>query len=396
MKNERRFFAFFLFGSCQFSGNPVSCWHPYFRREGSLERVFNFAAGPAVMPEEALRRAAEEMLCYRGSGMSVMEMSHRSAAYQEIFDHTVSLLRELMDIPAEYEVLLLQGGATGQFAAVPMNLLSGSACYVDSGHFAHSAWVQAQKYGDARCVASSREESYRRVPRKEEICCDSGADYLYITTNNTIYGTRMPELPVCGDIPLVADMSSNILSQPYDVRRFGVIFAGAQKNIGPAGLTVVIVRRDLLVHARRETPSVLDWTVMAEKGSMLNTPPTYAIYMAGLCLEWLRGQGGVEAIYRRNREKAALLYDYLDQSRLFHGIAEKDSRSLMNVTFRTGDEALDARFVKEAAQAGLCSLKGHRVAGGMRASIYNAMPMAGVEKLVGFMEDFEKKNAVAR
>lgn len=348
------------------------------------------------MPEEALRRAAEEMLCYRGSGMSVMEMSHRSAAYQEIFDHTVSLLRELMDIPAEYEVLLLQGGATGQFAAVPLNLLSGVACYVDSGHFAHSAWIQAQKYGDARCATSTREESYRRVPRREEICCDPGADYLYITTNNTIYGTRMPELPACGDIPLVADMSSNILSQPYDVRRFGVIFAGAQKNIGPAGLTVVIVRRDLLGHARRETPSVLDWTVMAEKGSMLNTPPTYAIYMAGLCLEWLRDQGGVAAIYRRNREKAALLYDYLDQSRLFYGIAEKDSRSLMNVTFRTGDEALDAQFVKEAAQAGLCSLKGHRVAGGMRASIYNAMPVAGVEKLVGFMEDFEKKNAVAR
>lgn len=359
-----------------------------------MQRVFNFAAGPAVMPEEALRRASEEMLCYRGTGMSVMEMSHRSTVYQEIFDHTVSLLRELMDIPSEYEVLLLQGGATGQFAAVPLNLLSGVACYVDSGHFAHSAWVQAQKYGDARCAASTREESYRRVPRKDEVRCDPQADYLYITTNNTIYGTRIAELPACGDIPLVADMSSNILSEPYDVRRFGVIFAGAQKNIGPAGLTVVIVRRDLLGRARRETPSVLDWTVMAEKGSMLNTPPTYAIYMAGLCLEWLRDQGGVTAICRRNRKKAALLYDYLDQSRLFHGIAEKDSRSLMNVTFRTGDDALDAQFVKEAAQAGLCSLKGHRVAGGMRASIYNAMPLAGVEKLVGFMEDFEKKNAV--
>ena len=360
-----------------------------------MERVFNFAAGPAVMPEEALRRAADEMLCYGDSGMSVMEMSHRSAAYQRIFDHTVELLRQLMQIPDDYEVLLLQGGATGQFAAVPLNLLRGSADYVDCGHFAHSAMVEAQKYGAVRCAASTREEGYRRVPRQQEIAADPAADYLYYTTNNTIYGTHFDYIPQT-DAVLVADMSSDILSAPCDVSRFGVIFAGAQKNIGPAGLTVVVVRRDLLGHARRETPAVLNWTVMAEKGSMLNTPPTYAIYMAGLCLEWLRDQGGVQGIHARNLRKAGLLYDYLDQSSLFHGIADRDSRSLMNVTFRTGDEALDAEFVRQAADAGMKNLKGHRVAGGMRASIYNAMPEAGVRRLVEFMANFEEKTRKQR
>ena len=360
-----------------------------------MDRVYNFAAGPAAMPEEALRRAAEEMLCYGSTGMSVMEMSHRSAAYQAIFDHTVALLRELMDIPQEYDVLLLQGGATGQFAAVPLNLLQRSADYVDSGHFAHSAMTEAGKYGSVRCAASSREMGYHHIPAQEELSLDPAADYLYVTTNNTIYGTAYSYIPQT-PATLVADMSSNILSAPCDVRRFGVIFAGAQKNIGPAGLTVVIVRRDLLGRARRETPTVLNWTVMSEKSSMLNTPPTYAIYMAGLCLEWLRDQGGVPAIYARNCRKAALLYDYLDQSTLFRGLAEKDSRSLMNVTFTTGDADLDAAFALEAADAGLCSLKGHRIAGGMRASIYNAMPEAGVEKLVGFMADFEKKTLKQR
>ena len=355
-----------------------------------MERVYNFAAGPAVMPEEALHRAAEEMLNYRGTGMSVMEMSHRSAAYQEIFDNTVSLLRSLMGIPEEYEVLLLQGGATGQFAAVPLNLLHGSADYVDSGHFAHAAMMEARKYGAVRCAASSREAGYARVPSADEVQADPDADYLYITTNNTIYGTCCRDYPR-SPAPLVADMSSNILSAPCDVSRFGVILAGAQKNIGPAGLTVVIVRRDLLGRAQSGTPSVINWTVMSEKGSMLNTPPTYAIYMAGLCLEWLRDQGGVPAIYERNRRKAAMLYDYLDRSELFHGRAEKDSRSMMNVTFSTNDPDLDAVFVREATAAGLCSLKGHRVAGGMRASIYNAMPEAGVAKLVDFMADFETK-----
>lgn len=360
-----------------------------------MERVYNFAAGPAAMPEQALRRAADEMLNYQGSGMSVMEMSHRTPGYQRIFDHTVSLLRELMNIPEDYAVLLLQGGATGQFAAVPMNLLRGTADYVDSGHFAHSAMTEAQKYGAVRCAASTREEGYRRVPREEELSFSPDADYVYITTNNTIYGTRCGYVPHTA-APLAADMSSNILSEPCDVRRFGVIFAGAQKNIGPAGLTVVIVRKDLLGHPQSITPNVFNWTVMADKGSMLNTPPTYAIYMAGLCLDWLRAEGGVPALYARNQEKAALLYDFLDQSDLFHPFAERDSRSLMNVTFRTADPAVDADFAHAAAAVGLCSLKGHRLTGGMRASIYNAMPVEGVRKLVDFMRKYELERLKTR
>ena len=354
-----------------------------------MSRVYNFAAGPAMMPEEALERAAAEMLSYKGTGMSVMEMSHRSSAYQEIFDHTVRLLRELMGIPDEYEVLLLQGGATGQFAAVPMNLLKTGADYVDSGNFAHGAFVEAQKYGNARVIASSREESYARVPDVDAGAIDPDADYVYITTNNTIYGTRFTRLPDCGKVPLVADMSSNILSEPYDVRDFGVIFAGAQKNIGPAGLTVVVVRRDLLGHARPDTPKIFDWAKQAQAGSMLNTPATYAIYMAGLCLEWLKKEGGVRVIYMRNQVKAKLLYDFLDESRLFRGTAARESRSLMNVTFRTPSPETDAAFVKFAAAQGLVNLKGHRLVGGMRASIYNAMPVEGVTRLVEAMKQFE-------
>ena len=354
-----------------------------------MSRVFNFAAGPAMMPEEALERAAAEMLSYKGTGMSVMEMSHRSSAYQEIFDHTVNLLRELMEIPDEYEVLLLQGGATGQFAAVPMNLLKTGADYVDSGNFAHGAFVEAQKYGNARVIASSREESYARVPDVDAGAIDPDADYVYITTNNTIYGTRFTRLPDCGKVPLVADMSSNILSEPYDVRDFGVIFAGAQKNIGPAGLTVVVVRKDLLGHARPDTPKIFDWAKQAQAGSMLNTPATYAIYMAGLCLEWLKKEGGVRVICMRNQVKAKLLYDFLDESRLFRGTAARESRSLMNVTFRTPSPETDAAFVKFAAAQGLVNLKGHRLVGGMRASIYNAMPVEGVTRLVEAMKQFE-------
>lgn len=354
-----------------------------------MSRVYNFAAGPAMMPEEALERAAAEMLSYKGTGMSVMEMSHRSAMYQEIFDHTVNLLRELMEISDEYEVLLLQGGATGQFAAVPMNLLKTGADYVDSGNFAHGAFVEAQKYGNARVIASSREESYARVPDVDAGAIDPDADYVYITTNNTIYGTRFTRLPDCGKVPLVADMSSNILSEPYDVRDFGVIFAGAQKNIGPAGLTVVVVRKDLLGHARSDTPKIFDWAKQAQAGSMLNTPATYAIYMAGLCLEWLKKEGGVRVIYMRNQVKAKLLYDFLDESRLFGGTAARESRSLMNVTFRTPSPETDAAFVKFAAAQGLVNLKGHRLVGGMRASIYNAMPVEGVTRLVEAMKQFE-------
>lgn len=359
-----------------------------------MERVYNFAAGPATMPEEALRTAANEMLNYGGSGMSVMEMSHRGKAYQAIFDETVGLIRELLQVPDNYKVLLLQGGATGQFAAVPLNLMngSGSADYIDSGNFAHGALVEAGKYGKVNVVASSREENYAGIPQWDEAAFDPKADYFYITTNNTIYGTRYSTLPNTGSVPLVADASSNILSEVYDMNRFGVMYAGAQKNIGPAGVTLVVVREDLLGKARPSTPKIMDWTKMAEAGSMLNTPPTYAIYMCGLCLKWLKKQGGVAAMEKRNIEKAQILYDLLDDSSLFKGVAQPASRSRMNVTFRTGDEEMDALFVKEATAKGLCSLKGHRAAGGMRASIYNAMPVEGVQALANFMKDFEARH----
>ena len=359
-----------------------------------MQRVYNFAAGPAVMPAEALTTAANEMLCYGDTGMSVMEMSHRSKMYQEIFNETEALVRELMHVPDDYAVLFIQGGATGQFAGVAMNLMTGSgkADYVDSGNFAHGAFVEAQKYGSPRCVASSREEGYVRIPDLDEKTFDPEADYFYITTNNTIYGTRFAALPETGKVPLVADMSSNILSEPYDVSKFGLIFAGAQKNIGPAGFALTIVRRDLIGRAMPITPKVLDYKKLDDAGSMLNTPPTYAIYMAGLCLKWLKKQGGVEGIAEVNREKASWLYDFIDNSRIFKGVAEKESRSIMNVTFRTGDEDLDAEFVKAATKAGLANIKGHRSVGGMRASIYNAMPPEGVRALVEFMKKFEMEH----
>lgn len=360
-----------------------------------MNRVFNFAPGPAVMPLEALETAAREMTSYKNTGVSVMEMSHRSKMYLEIFDETVALIRELMAVPDEYAVLLLQGGATGQFAAVPMNLMTGSgkADYVDSGSFAHNAMVEAQKYGAARAVASSREIGYTRVPEVDPAALDPEADYVHITTNNTIFGTRFTAIPKTGRAPLVADMSSNILSEVYDVKDFGVIYAGAQKNIGPAGVTLVIVRKDLLGREMPATPNILNWKKMADADSMLNTPSTYSIYMAGLCLKWLKNLGGVSAVEKVNIEKAKLLYDFLDESKLFKGVAEAPWRSRMNVTFRTGDEALDDAFVKEAAKAGLINLKGHRSAGGMRASIYNAMPVEGVAALVDFMKRFEAGRA---
>lgn len=356
-----------------------------------MDRVFNFAAGPSTMPLEALETAAREMTSYAGSGMSVMEMSHRSKMYQAIYDETEAILRDLMGIDEDYTVLMLQGGATLQFAAVAMNLMTGSgtADYIDSGNFAHGAMVEAGKYGTARCVASSREENYIRIPKWNEADFNKDADYFYITTNNTIFGTRYYELPKTGNVPLVADMSSNILSETYNVRDFGVIFAGAQKNIGPAGLTIVVVRNDLLGKAMPSTPKVIDWKKEAENGSMLNTPTTYSIYMAKLCMEWLKKQGGVAGIEKVNIEKANLLYNFLDESKLFKGTAEKQSRSRMNVTFVTGDPDMDARFVKEAAAKGLVNLKGHRLVGGIRASIYNAMPVEGVQALVNFMKEFE-------
>lgn len=359
-----------------------------------MDRVYNFSPGPSMMPLPALETAAKELCSYGTTGVSVMEMSHRSKMYTEIFDETASLVRQLMAVPDHYEILFLQGGATGQFAAVPMNLMGGAgkADYIDSGSFAHGAMVEARKYGQARCVASSREDNYTHVPETQREDFDPEADYVHITTNNAIYGTRYIELPDTGDVPLVADMSSNILSQEMDVSRFGVIYAGAQKNIGPAGFALVIVRKDLLGRELPITPKFISWKAQAEAGSMLNTPPTYAIYMAGLCLKWLRDLGGVAEIEKINKEKAALLYDYLDESKLFKPTAQKKYRSLMNVTFITGDADKDAAFVKQATAQGLINLKGHRSVGGMRASIYNAMPMEGVKKLVDFMKQFELQN----
>lgn len=356
-----------------------------------MERVWNFAAGPAAMPLPVLEKAASELCCYGTTGMSVMEMSHRSKMYLEIFDETEALFRKLLDVPEDYAVLMLQGGATGQFAAVAMNLIpqGGSADYIDSGNFAHGALTEAKKYGNVHVVASSREENYVRIPAWKEEDFDPDAAYCYITTNNTIFGTRYPVLPETGKVPLVADASSNILSETFDVRRFGVLYAGAQKNLGPAGLTVTIVRRDLLGRAQSRTPKIMDWTQMEKNGSMINTPPTYAIYMCGLCLKWLEEQGGVSGIERVNIEKARLLYECLDESTYFRGTADPAFRSRMNVTFTTPDPDQDAAFVKAAAARGLVNLKGHRLVGGIRASIYNAMPYEGVKALVDFMKEYE-------
>lgn len=358
------------------------------------QRVFNFSAGPAMIAQSVLEKAQSELVCYPGRGMSIMEMSHRSAMYIEVFNETKALLKELMSIPDEYEILFLQGGATLQFSAVPINLMqSGRADYVDSGNFAHLAAEEAKKYGEVRIVASSREDGYTYVPDVNKIAWSPDADYAYITTNNTIYGTRYTDIPDTGAVPLVADASSNILSQPMDVTKFGVIFAGAQKNIGPAGLCILIVRKDLLGREKADCPKLMSWALEAKNDSMLNTPNTYGIYMAKLGFEWLRDLGGVPAIYEQNRYKAGLLYDYIDNSRLFTAPAQKQSRSLMNVTFVTGDPDKDAAFVKYAAQNGLVNLKGHRSVGGMRASIYNAMPVEGVKKLIAVMQAFEKENA---
>ena len=357
-----------------------------------MNRAYNFAAGPSMLPLSALTTAAEEMTNFRGSGMSVMEMSHRSKIYLEIFDETVALLRELMAIPDDYEVLLLQGGATGQFAAVPLNLaVRGSADYVDSGNFAAGAAKEAAKYTNVNVVASSKADNYTYIPAIDPAKLNPQADYLYITTNNTIFGTRYTNLPEA-QVPLVADMSSNILSEVYDVTKFGAIIAGAQKNMGPSGLTVVIVREDLIGNARPETPVMLNYKTQADNESMYNTPPCYAIYIAGLVYEWALSLGGLEEMEKRNRKKAAVLYDYLDSSALFKPTAEKAFRSMMNVCFVTGDAELDKKFCAEAGKAGFVNIKGHRSVGGMRASIYNAMPLEGVEKLVDFMKKFESEN----
>ena len=362
-----------------------------------MSRVYNFSAGPSMLPEAVLSRAAAEMLDYEGSGQSVMEMSHRSKTYQSIIDGCSSLLRDVMQIPDDYEVLFLQGGASTQFAMVPLNLAkNGKADFVLTGQWAKKAYSEAQKLlGDgARAVASSADKTFSYIPALDPATFHPDADYFHICLNNTIYGTKFPVLPDTGSVPLVADVSSCILSEPLDVSRFGLLYAGAQKNMGPAGLTVVIVRKDLIGEPREGTPTMLSYKIHADNGSMYNTPPCYAIYICKLVLQWLKEDiGGLKAMKAINGQKAALLYDYLDQSRMFKGTVEKGSRSLMNIPFVTGDEELDARFVKAAAAAGFVNLKGHRTVGGMRASIYNAMPLEGVEKLVAFMEKFEQENA---
>ena len=359
-----------------------------------MGRVYNFAAGPATLPLPVLEKAKDEFLEYGSTGMSVMEMSHRSKMYLEIYQQTEAVFRSVMDIPEDYAVLFLAGGATGQFAAIPMNLLpeDGIADYVDSGNFAHGAAVEAKKYGNVHIIASSREDNYVHIPVVDVSMLDADAAYLHITTNNTIFGTRYLSLPETGNVPLVADASSNILSESYDIRKFGVMYAGAQKNIGPAGMAVVIVRKDLLGHARNSTPKIFDWAKQAEAESMVNTPSTYTNYLAGLCLEWVKAPGGLAALEKVNIEKAALLYDFIDNSKLFKGTADKAYRSRMNVTFVTGDPETDNDFVKAAANAGLLNLKGHRLVGGIRASIYNAMPIEGVKKLVDFMKEYEAKH----
>ena len=359
-----------------------------------MARVYNFSAGPAVLPEDVLRKAAAEMLDYDGTGMSVMEMSHRSKPFAAIIETAEADLRELLAIPDNYQVLFLQGGATQQFAAIPMNLMRNKkADYIVSGSWSKKAWKEAKLYGEARCVASSEDENFSYVPDVTGLAFDAETDYVYICQNETIYGTTYPALPDTGAVPLVTDVSSMFLSEPMDVSKFGLIYGGVQKNIGPAGVTIVIVRDDLV----REdvlpfTPSIMRYTTQVEAKSLSNTPPAYGIYICGLVFQWLKEMGGLEVMAERNREKAAVLYDYLDQSKLFRGTARKEDRSLMNVPFVTGSTELDALFVAEAKSHGIESIKGHRSVGGMRASIYNAMPKAGVEALVAFMDEFEKNN----
>ena len=355
-----------------------------------MDRVYNFAPGPSMLPLPVLEKVQKDLLCYGSTGMSVMEMSHRSRMYLDIFEKTVADLREVMGVPEGYKVMFLQGGATAMFSAVPLNLMQGGkADYVDSGNFAHNALVEAQKYGEVVTAGSSREDGYSYIP---DYTLSPDAKYVHITTNNTIYGTRWDHVPETNGVPLVADMSSNILSEVYDVSKFGVIYAGAQKNVAPAGVVILVIREDLLGHELPITPKVMSFKKMADADSMLNTPNCFGIYVAGLTFEWIKAQGGVAALEKVNIEKAKLLYDFLDESALFHGTARAKDRSRMNVTFVTGDAEKDAAFVKAAAAQGLVNLKGHRIVGGMRASIYNAMPIEGVQALVAFIKDFEVGN----
>ncbi len=360
-----------------------------------MARVYNFSAGPSMLPESVLQKAADEMLDYQGSGQSVMEMSHRSKVYDGIIKEAEALLREVMEIPDNYRVLFLQGGASSQFAMVPLNLMTGSgkADYVITGQWAKKAYKEAARYGQANVVASSEDRTFSYIPKLDPATFTPDADYFHICMNNTIYGTVYHELPDTGDVPLVADISSCILSRPIDVSRFGMLYAGAQKNMAPAGLTVVIIREDLIGHAQEITPTMFNYQTHADADSMFNTPPCYTIYIAKLVLEWIKNEvGGLSKMLELNEKKAKLLYDFLDSSEMFRGTVVAEDRSLMNVPFVTGSDELDAKFVKEATEAGLVNLKGHRSVGGMRASIYNAMPYEGVAALVDFMKKFELNN----
>lgn len=359
-----------------------------------MSRVYNFSAGPAVLPEEVLKEAAAEMLDYNGSGMSVMEMSHRSKPFQKIIEAAEADIRELMNIPDNYKVLFIQGGASTQFAMIPMNLMkNGVADYIVTGQFAKKACNEAKKYGKVNVVASSEDQTFSYIPDCSDLPISEDADYVYICENNTIYGTKFQTLPNTKGHTLVADVSSCFLSEPVDVSKYGIIYGGVQKNIGPAGVVIVIIREDLITDDTLPgTPTMLKYKTHADAESLYNTPPAYGIYICGKVFQWLKKMGGLEAVKQRNEEKAKILYDFLDESKMFRGTVRKQDRSLMNVPFVTGDKELDAKFVKEAEAAGFVNLKGHRTVGGMRASIYNAMPKEGVEKLVAFMKKFEEEN----
>ncbi len=360
-----------------------------------MARVYNFSAGPAVLPEEVLKEAAEEMMDYRGSGMSVMEMSHRSKTYDNIIKEAEADLRDLLNIPDNYKVLFLQGGASQQFAMIPMNLMKNKkAGYIVTGQWAKKAYQEAKIYGEAIELASSADETFSYIPDCSDLDISDDVDYVYICENNTIYGTKFKELPNTKGHLLVSDVSSCFLSEPMDVEKYGVIYGGVQKNIGPAGVVIAIIREDLITDdVLPGTPTMLKYKIHADNESLYNTPPAYGIYICGKVFKWIKKQGGLAAMKEYNEKKAAILYDFLDESKLFKGTVRKEDRSLMNVPFITGNDELDAKFIKEAKEAGFENLKGHRSVGGMRASIYNAMPIEGVEKLVAFMKEFEANNA---
>ena len=360
----------------------------------SDQRVYNFSAGPSMLPLPVLERAGSEITNYRGSGMSVMEMSHRSKVFLQIFQEAQDKLRRIMNVPDGYKILFLQTGASGQFSMIPLNLISktGKADYAVTGNFSNLAYQEAKKYGQINLAASSEDKNHSYIPTQDQLKLDPQASYFYYCANNTVFGTEWGYVPETGEVPLVCDMSSDILSMPVDVSKYGIIYAGAQKNMAPAGLTVVIIREDLAGHELPYTPLMMNYKTMIDKDSMYNTPPCWCIYMLGLNLDWIEEQGGLEGMKKLRDLRSSMLYDTIDSSRLFHCHAEKGSRSGMNVTFRTGDEALDAKFIAEATQAGFVNLKGHRKTGGMRASIYNAMPVEGVEKLCGFIKTFDQNN----